>query len=91
MDADKLIKDLQSTKLYYDANLNKCQAIGHLIMKRTRKRCNWNQKQLAAFLNCSEGYISKIERKHYKITLDILLKLGELTKELEDIDNDFKE
>lgn len=91
MDADKMIKDLQSIKMYYDASLSKCQSVGHSIMKDTRTRCGWNQKQLASFLNCSDGYVSKIENKHYKITLDILLKLGEIIEELEDIDNDFKE
>jgi len=85
MHTDQLIKNLQSTKLYYDASLNKCQTVGHLIMKRVRKRRNWNQKQLAAFLGCTDGYVSKIENRHYKITLDILLKLGEI---IEDMDND---
>lgn len=91
MDINKMLGDLQYTRLYYDNSLDNCQTVGHIIVKSVRVRYQWSQKQLADLLSCTDSYICKIERKHFVASAAILLRLADIIEEMEDIDNDFKE
>ncbi len=86
-----MLRDLQTTRLYYDNSRIKCQTAGHILVKNVRARYQWNQKQLADLLHCTSSYISKIEREHFRASTAILLRLADIVEEMEAIDNDFKE
>jgi DNA-binding XRE family transcriptional regulator len=81
----QLISDLIIAEKKYMCSLERCQIQGAEIFKETRKRFGWSQRELAALLGCNHTYLSKIENGHLKPGILILIKLGKLINQQEQV------
>lgn len=69
------LAQLAQAEQEYNRVVRQVQDEAPRLLRRIRNERGWTQAELAAFLNCDDTYISRIERRLMRAGVPILLTL----------------